>query len=166
MLTLRYCDREYECRDGETVLDALMRQGVEIPFSCRAGICHVCLQRCVSGGVDADAQRGLRPALRAAGYFLPCRCRPRTNLEFAPPRPEDLYTTATVHAKELLAPNICRLLLEPANVPAYRPGQFINLRRADGLTRSYSLASLPAEDDFLELHVARMKIVLGRQTGE
>jgi len=154
---LKYKNQRYDCRDGETVLEALMRQGAEIPFSCRNGICQVCLQRRVHGEVPAEAQKGLRPNLISLGYFLPCRCRPRENLEFAPPSVGDLYAPAVVHSKELLAPNICRLLLEPSTTLRYRAGQFINLRRADGLVRSYSLASLPDEDYFLELHVKRMR---------
>lgn len=157
MPLLMYQNQRYDCRDGETVLEALMRQGAEIPFSCRNGICQVCLQRRVHGEVPAEAQKGLRPNLIALGYFMPCRCRPQQDLEFAPPCASDLYTPAVVHAKELLAPNVCRLLLEPTTALRYRAGQFINLRRADGLVRSYSLASLPDEDYFLELHVKRMR---------
>ena len=37
---------------------------------------------------------------------------------------------------------------------AYFPGQFVNFVRADGLVRSFSLASVPALDDHLEFHVA------------
>lgn len=157
MPTLIYRNQRHDCRDGETVLEALMRQGVEVPFSCRNGACLTCLQRRVHGDIPPEAQKGLRPNLIALGYFLPCRCRPREDFEFAPPLAGDLYTPAVVHAKELLAPNVCRLLLEPPTALRYRPGQFINLRRADGLVRSYSLASLPDEDYFLELHVKRMR---------
>jgi ferredoxin-NADP reductase/truncated hemoglobin YjbI len=69
--------------------------------------------------------------------------------------PSELFTTTLVHSKELLSPTICRILLEPIESATYRAGQYINLRRPDGLTRSYSLASLPAEDYFLEIQVAR-----------
>lgn len=157
MPLLMYQNQRYHCRDGETVLEALMRQGAKIPFSCRNGICQVCLQRRVHGEVPADAQKGLRPNLVSLGYFLPCRCRPTGDLEFAAPSVGDLYAPAMVYSKELLAPNVCRLLLEPSTTLRYRAGQFINLRRADGLVRSYSLASLPDEDYFLELHVKRMR---------
>jgi len=154
---LYYQDHQYDCREGETVLDALMRQGADIPFSCRNGICQVCLQRGTRGEIPAEAQKGLRPNLVTLGYFLPCRCRPSQDLEFSPPHAGDLYAPVIVHAKEQLAPNICRLLLEPSSPLKYRAGQFINLRRADGLIRSYSLASLPEEDYFLELHIKRMR---------
>jgi len=39
---------------------------------------------------------------------------------------------------------------------SYAPGQFANLVRPGGVLRSYSLASLPDVDDFLEFHVAEM----------
>jgi len=154
---LKFLGNTYDCREGESVLDAMIRQGVNIPFSCRNGICQVCLQRRVQGEIPASAQRGLRPDLAALGYFMPCRCQVQSELEFAPPRPEDLYAPALVQGKEMLTPNVCRLLLEPARNLRYRAGQFLNLRRADGLVRSYSLASLPDEDAYLELHVKRMR---------
>lgn len=156
MHKLKFHETTLVCRDNESVLDAALRQGVSMPFSCRNGICQVCLQRCLSGRVPEAAQTGLRPALRANGYFLPCKCIPQGDMEIAPPRIEDLYNPALVHQKELIAPDVCRLLLEPATTLNYRAGQFINLRRADGLARSYSLASLPDQDYFLELHVKRM----------
>ena len=55
----------------------------------------------------------------------------------------------------MLSPNVCKLLIEPTLTFVYHAGQFINLRRPDGLVRSYSLASLPTEDYFLEIHVQR-----------
>jgi ferredoxin-NADP reductase/truncated hemoglobin YjbI len=78
-------------------------------------------------------------------------------MEIAPPRDAELYTRAVVHRKELLAPGVCRLLLEPFTAIDYRAGQFFNLRLRDGLTRSYSAVSVPAEDYCLELHVKRMR---------
>ncbi len=154
---LTYRGARYPCRDKETVLEALQRQGVTLSFSCRSGICHVCLQRCTSGPIPEVAQTGLRPTLRAQGYFLPCRCTPSADMVIEPPRNADLYTPAVVYGKEWLAPDVIRLRLEAATTLLYRPGQFINLRRSDGLARSYSLASDPATDYFLELHVRVMK---------
>jgi NAD(P)H-flavin reductase/truncated hemoglobin YjbI len=157
MPRIRYEGQEFESRPGESVLEAFLRQGISVPFSCRTGICQVCLRRCVSGSVPEAAQRGVRPALRDRHYFLPCRCIPEADIEIAPPRDDDLYTRAVVHRKELLAPDVCRLLLEPFTVIDYRAGQFVNLRRRDGLARSYSAASVRGEDYFLELHVKRMR---------
>lgn len=152
MPQITYQGRNIVAREGENVLDALMRQGVSIPFSCRNGICHVCMQRCTEGSIPPVAQYGLKSALREQGCFLPCKCVPSGDMEIAPP--SGIYTATQVYSKQMLSPNVCKLLLEPPANFEYRAGQFINLRRADGLIRSYSLASLP-EDYFLELHVQR-----------
>jgi NAD(P)H-flavin reductase/ferredoxin/truncated hemoglobin YjbI len=156
MSRITYAGRCFECRDGETVLDTLLRHCESPPFSCRRGVCLVCLQRCPVGAPPPAAQRGLRPTLARAGYFLPCLCHPEGDLEIAPPRSADLFSPAVVEDKVLLAPDVCRLRMQCATSLYYHAGQFVNLRRPDGLQRSYSLASVPAEDDFLELHVRRM----------
>ncbi len=156
MTTISYQGKIYGCRDDETVLDALTRQGVNLPFSCRSGICQTCLQRCTRGEVPERAQLGLRNRLRASGYFMPCRCVPTSDITVEPPRADDLYTPAIVHAKERVAPHVMRVLLEPAAPLVHHPGQFVNVRRSDGLARSYSLAGLP-DDYFLELHVQRKR---------
>jgi len=145
--------RDIISRDGENVLDTFLRHGISIPFSCRSGICHTCLQRCVQGTIPDEAQRGLRPELRKQGFFLPCKCIPLTDMEFTPPT--ELYTTVMVQEHEELAHNWFKLLLEPTSTFVYHAGQFINVRRPDGLTRSYSLASVPSEDFYLEIHLRR-----------
>jgi NAD(P)H-flavin reductase len=48
------------------------------------------------------------------------------------------------------------LTLDSATPLYYRAGQFVNLRCADGLVRSYSLASVPRLDDCLDIHVKRL----------
>ncbi len=150
---LKYEGRSVVSREGESVLDAFLRHGISIPFSCRTGVCHVCMQRCANGTIPPVAQNGLRPNLTEQGYFLACKCVPLADMEIHPPAA--LYATTLVAEKEMLSPDVCRLLLEPVPALNYRAGQFLNLRRGDGLTRSYSLASLPAHDYFLELHVQR-----------
>lgn len=76
MRTITYKGAAYTCREGETVLDALLRQGVDIPFSCRGGVCHVCLHRSVDGRPSPASQKGFDHIQCARGDFLPCRCVP------------------------------------------------------------------------------------------
>jgi len=155
-VTLTYEDKSYDCRPGESVLEASLRKGIDLHFSCLNGICQACLHRAVDGPLPQGAQKGLKASLAAKNYFLACVCRPEQNLEFAPPKDDDLYFTALVAAKEQLAGDIFRISLEPSLEVEYRSGQFLNLRRADGTRRSYSLASVPGEDYLLELHVKRV----------
>ena len=142
-----------ERREGESVLDALIRCGSDAAFSCKKGSCHVCLLRAVDGKPDAEAQADLRDSLRERGYFLPCQMRGPGDLVVESPRSEDLGTQAMVVAKDHLAPDVVRLRLELGSSFRWLPGQFVNLRRSDGLLRSYSSASSVDQDYFLDLHV-------------
>ena len=75
-------------RPGETLLDACLRLGLNIPFSCRGGSCHTCMMRCTGGTVPERAQRGLAPIQVAQGLFLPCVCYPESDMRVGPkPRP-------------------------------------------------------------------------------
>lgn len=149
--------RAYDREDGETVLDALLRQGVDVSYSCKRGTCFTCLLRAPGATIPAMAQRGLRRSMVAEGYFLACCLRPTEDeLAIHRPREAEVYGRAIVRAKLPASRTALRLFLEPATSLYYHPGQFINVRRADGLTRSYSLASVPRTDPQLELHVRRM----------
>jgi NAD(P)H-flavin reductase/ferredoxin len=157
MPTLSLDGRVYDRNPGETVLDALLRQGVDISYSCKRGTCFTCLLRAPQAEIPPAAQRGLRSTVCAEGYFLACCFTPTADgLEIQRPREAEVYGRAIVRAKLRASYTAVRLFIEPATALYYHPGQFINLRRADGLTRSYSLASVPRCDPLLELHVRRM----------
>ena len=155
MAKITYQGKAYACRNDETVLQAFQRYGVCTPFSCRDGICFTCMLKNVNGTPPSRSQAGLREELRALGYFLPCICIPESEMEIETPRQSDLFMEAVVQRKERLTPEVCRLFLEPLTPFYYHSGQFIRLRREDGLTRSFSLASLP-QDPCLEIHVKRI----------
>ncbi|QGM99770.1 2Fe-2S iron-sulfur cluster binding domain-containing protein [Methylocystis parvus] len=149
---LIYKDRPVDIAPGETVLDALLRAGVEAPYSCRAGNCQTCLHRAVEGAPPAESQRGLTEAQKALGFFLPCICTPKAPLAIAPPDDAGAAVEATVREIAPLSHDIVRLRIETSDF-AYRPGQFLELIAAEDLKRHYSLASHPEEDPFLELHI-------------
>ncbi|MBK8557967.1 MAG: iron-sulfur cluster-binding domain-containing protein [Lewinellaceae bacterium] len=44
----------FEAYAGETILNAALRQGIALPYSCKSGICLSCLARCTAGEVDID----------------------------------------------------------------------------------------------------------------
>jgi len=64
---------------GETVLDAAMRAGLDLPYSCRGGMCSTCRARVTSGGVQMDVNYALEPWETDAGYVLTCQSRPTTD---------------------------------------------------------------------------------------
>ena len=158
MPKLLFDGRTYDRDDGETVLDTLLRHGADVAYSCKRGTCFTCLLRAPDATfIPPAAQRGLRRTVASEGYFLACSFRPtEEELVVLRPREAEVYGRAIVRAKLPASDTAVRLFLEPATALYYHPGQFINVRRADGLTRSYSLASVPRTDPLLELHVRRM----------
>jgi ferredoxin-NADP reductase len=152
LATLAYNDRPVDIAPGETVLDALLRAGVEAPHSCRAGNCQTCMMRAVKGAPPPESQKGLTEAQIETGLFLPCICRPVADLAVAPADAAAAAQPAIVRSIEPLADDVVRLRLEAEDF-AYRPGQFLELIAEEGLSRHYSLASHPEEDDFLEMHI-------------
>ncbi|MEE8364848.1 MAG: FAD-binding oxidoreductase [Gammaproteobacteria bacterium] len=156
MPTVYFRDERYQCEDKESLLDALLRHKVSISYSCKSGDCSTCLMHCDHGDVGDSAIKGLNKALVAQGYFLSCQCFPEEDIHVGQVDDFDLFGHARVVDKTMLSPLVCRLRLRPATPLYYRAGQYINLRNQQGVIRSYSLASLPAQDDFLELHVKRM----------
>lgn len=156
MTTITFAETGYSCHAGETVLEALIRQGAEPPSSCRSGSCQTCMMRAVAGVPPPESQQGLKPTLQHRGYFLACICKPEMDLSVALAGSEALpKLPVTVIDKMELTPHILQLRLQPQSPFEFQAGQFINLHRPDGLIRSYSIASLPSEQ-MVELHVERL----------
>ncbi|MCY7328008.1 MAG: phenylacetate-CoA oxygenase/reductase subunit PaaK [Saprospiraceae bacterium] len=64
--------------DGSTLLDAAMRAGADLPFSCKGGVCSTCKAKILEGQVEMDVNYGLEPDEVAAGYVLTCQSHPKT----------------------------------------------------------------------------------------
>jgi ring-1,2-phenylacetyl-CoA epoxidase subunit PaaE len=64
--------------EGETIIDAGLRAGLELPFSCRGGMCCTCRAKLVSGEVRMDLNYSLEPWEMQAGYVLTCQSHPLT----------------------------------------------------------------------------------------
>ena len=153
---ISFNDQKYTCRADETLLKALQRQGVSLTFSCGKGSCQVCMLACIDGDLPLQSQSGLRNEYIEQHYFLPCCCQPVSDMQIEEIPRHDLFNRCIVHEKHLLSDTVCQLLLEPSQPAPYHGGQFMNLRRlTDGLSRSYSLASIP-DDYFLEFHVRKL----------
>lgn len=154
MPTVRYEGHSAEIRENESVLDALLRSGVEVAHACKAGSCGSCLLRAVEGEVPSRAQTGLKDSWKARGYFLACVCQPAGDLTAAPVG-GDARMAATITSLKPLSRDVLRVRLVCDSPLDFRPGQYVTLVRDTGLARSYSIASLPEEGE-IELHVRRI----------
>ena len=63
---------------GEAVLDAALRAGMDLPWSCRAGMCSTCRARVVAGAVAMTQNFSLEKWETDAGYVLSCQAHPTT----------------------------------------------------------------------------------------
>lgn len=159
-------DHELALQDGETVLQAALRQGHMLPYGCRNGTCGACLGEVLTG--ELAYPDGPPPALTAddaaAGRAILCQARPASDctIEIREiDRPGDVVIRtlpARVTASEALAHDVTRLWLRlPASerLP-FLAGQYIDLLLRDGRRRSFSLANAPDTDGHLELHVRQL----------
>ncbi len=65
--------------DGTSVLDAAGEAGLDLPFSCRAGVCSTCRTRLVKGKVEMHTNYALEQHELAEGFILACQAHPVTN---------------------------------------------------------------------------------------
>ncbi|WP_376098708.1 2Fe-2S iron-sulfur cluster-binding protein [Roseomonas sp. CCTCC AB2023176] len=64
--------------EGETILEAGLRAGLDLPWSCRGGMCCTCRARLTEGEAAMDLNYSLQPWEMEAGFVLTCQSRPRT----------------------------------------------------------------------------------------
>ena len=67
---------EVPVAEGEAVLDAAMRAGLDLPFSCKGGMCSTCRAKVVEGDVAMAVNYSLEPWETEAGFVLTCQARP------------------------------------------------------------------------------------------
>ncbi len=64
--------------NAEPILDAALKQGADLPFACKGGVCCTCKARLVEGEVDMEVHWGLEHEEIEQGYILTCQSHPKT----------------------------------------------------------------------------------------
>jgi ring-1,2-phenylacetyl-CoA epoxidase subunit PaaE len=64
---------------SESMLDAGLREGIELPYACKGGVCSTCRAMVLEGEVDMDANFALEDYEIARGYVLTCQSFPATD---------------------------------------------------------------------------------------
>lgn len=153
----------FQCDADEIVLDAALRQGVELPYGCRDGGCGACRARVVSGEVEQSGARDgvLSDRERDAGVTLLCCTTPRSDVVIASRElsaaqlPPAKTLPARVDKLARVAPDVMlvELKLPGSERLQFRAGQYIDILLKDGQRRAFSLANAPHDDAYLQLHV-------------
>ncbi len=147
----------------ETVLEAAIKHGYTLPYSCRDGVCGTCKGKVVSGQVDLGKfqKDALTDAEATLGMALFCCAKPLSDLTI---ECREVNAVKDIPVKTLPcrvqkmdrpAPDVMVLSLKlPANERLqFLAGQYLDILLKDQKPRSFSLANAPHDDEFLQLHI-------------
>jgi ring-1,2-phenylacetyl-CoA epoxidase subunit PaaE len=68
--------REVPVAENESILDAALRAGMDLPFACKGGMCSTCRAKLVEGEAAMEVNYSLEPWELKAGFILTCQARP------------------------------------------------------------------------------------------
>jgi CDP-4-dehydro-6-deoxyglucose reductase len=161
--SLANSDLSFSVAPDQSVLDAALGAGIQLPQGCHGGHCGGCRARLLVGEIDypGGTPLGLSAAEIAAGFVLLCHARARTDvsLDTVEIRTADSAVRqrlpSRIERAERVSHDVLALFLRlpPAAAFAFEPGQYIDVLLPDGRRRSFSIASPPHDSRLLELHV-------------
>lgn len=153
----------FTVNEGESVLNAALRQGVMLPYSCKNGTCGSCKGHLESGEVHYPFHPPMALSREeiGEGCALLCQAEPTGDLVIRVREIEAVRDIqirkmpARVTEKTLLAPEVMRIRIKLPNAQRlqFLAGQYLEILLADGKRRAFSIASPPQSEDEIELHI-------------
>ncbi len=166
-ITLLPSGKTFSCAESGDILKAGLANGISMRYNCRSGVCRTCRGKLVAGKVDPGAVNPnyLSETDKAAGFVHLCCAKPMSDCVIeADEVPVGLQPSGRFPVRIMkmvrLAPDVMQVVLGfPPNEPQhFSPGQYLNIMLADGVMRSYSIASPPSTEGLrqMELHMRHM----------
>ncbi|HZV62956.1 MAG TPA: CDP-6-deoxy-delta-3,4-glucoseen reductase [Methylophilaceae bacterium] len=172
-VTVKPSGHTFEVAPNETILQAALEAGINLPYGCRDGACGACKGRVLEGQVDYAGRNpsALTDSDKQIGHALFCSAMPLSDLIIESReildgngiRPRIL--PVRVQRMEKLSHDVMAMYLKlPSNERLqFMAGQYVDFLLKDGKRRAFSLANAPHKDDLLELH---MRLIPGGQFTE
>ncbi|QZA82122.1 CDP-6-deoxy-delta-3,4-glucoseen reductase [Deefgea piscis] len=163
-LTIEPSGQQLSVFKGETLLDAAMREGFNMPYGCKNGSCGACKGKVLSGEVvhGDHSETALSAAEQEQGYALFCCATPVSDQvsiecrEVSATKDIQIKTLPTrIERIEKVSPDVAILTLKLPSTEklTYLAGQYIDIHTKTGKKRSFSIANPPHHEGFLQLHI-------------
>ncbi|MGK7888750.1 MAG: 2Fe-2S iron-sulfur cluster-binding protein [Leptolyngbyaceae cyanobacterium] len=90
---IKYQDTEHTITvpADRKILEVALEQGIELPYSCNAGVCTTCAALVVKGSIDQSDAAGIGPSVQKEGYALLCSAYATSDLVLEADKEEDVY---------------------------------------------------------------------------
>lgn len=164
-ITLKTSGKTFTATPDETVLEAAIRQGINLPYGCKNGACGSCKGKVESGQVTHGNhnEKALTPEEALDGCALFCCAKAQSDLTIDVREVEGLGDIAVkkipcrVSSLDRVTDDVVvvKLQLPATEKFQFVAGQYIEFLLKDK-RRAYSLASAPHEEGPIELHIRHM----------
>lgn len=163
---LKKSGRTFMVEEDETVLEAAIRQGVQLPYGCKNGACGSCKGKVLEGRVEHGdhSQSALSTLDETAGASLLCCAHPQSNLLIdvreihgggdIPVRKVPCRIQTMTYPSDDVA--ILELQLPASERFQFLAGQYLEFLLKDNKRRAYSIASAPHQEGPIELHIRHL----------
>lgn len=161
-ITVQPSGKQFDINEGETILDAAMRQNIELPYGCRGGACGSCVGFIINGAIYYDDEPvALNDSMAESNQALFCVAKTRDDLEISIEETDskEIFEVKQIGCHVSSKNRLCRdvislkIKLDDDQRLQYHAGQYIEFILDDGKHRAFSIANAPHNDDLLELHI-------------
>jgi CDP-4-dehydro-6-deoxyglucose reductase len=173
-VTVPSVGKSYEAKPDESILQALLRQGLTPAYACGNGSCKTCCSRLIEGEIHypLNPPLALSRSERQSGLILICQARAASDVVVQPQLKVSLseqvrqheIRLATSHLRirrirarveklERLCHDVMLVGLRPDEPLTYLAGQYVNFLTPFGTRRDFSITNAPGKADCLEFHI-------------
>ena len=165
-VTLKTSGKQFTVNQDETVLEAALRQNINLPYGCKNGACGSCKGKLIEGQVThgQHSESAMSRADETGGATLFCCAHPQSDLliearevqasgDIAIRKVPCRVNTISRHGSDVA---ILKLQLPASERFQFLAGQYLEFLLKDGQRRAYSIANAPEQEGPLELHIRHL----------